>query len=121
MDCIYTRTVWAEIGKKIKFVNLWKEVHVELCLKEWSIKEELNYYRYLPLIVSWSTWNSMNYCCFEDEFVLLIQCAYQSIGIIRYFPQENAQIKTRLAVEEEIDVALPWGYFYGVVQRDPKS
>ena len=63
----------------------------------------------------------MNYCCFEDEFVLLIQCAYQSIGIIRYFPQENAQIKTRLAVEEEIDAALPCGYFYGVVQRDQKS
>ena len=41
MDCIYTRTVWAEIGKEINLVNLWKEVYVDLCLKEWSIKEEL--------------------------------------------------------------------------------
>jgi len=64
-------------------------------------------------MVSWSIWNARNLSCFDDKYSLPIQCAFQSLGVLRYFPQENITIKTRLVEEEANDQTRPWGFFDG--------
>ena len=83
--------------------------------------DDLNDFKSLSLIISWNIWNVKNLVCFEDKFILRIQCAYRSLWVMRSFPQENINIKTRLVKEEDIDRTRPWGYFDGATKREQRS
>ena len=83
--------------------------------------DDLNNFKYLSLIVSWNIWNVKNLVCFEDKFTLRIQCAYRSLWVMRSFPQENINIKTRLVKEEHIDRTRLWGCFDGATKREQRS
>ena len=48
----------------------------------------------------------------------LFNVLFQSLGIMRYFPEDHIQIKIRLVDEEIIDRSHPTGYFDGEENRD---
>ena len=92
---------------------------MKLCLMDWQSKEEVMEYRSLPLVVSWRIWDGRNISChFRDRYDLPIQCAFQILGIMRYFPQENITIKTRLVTKEDIDWTRPWGFYVGLAKDE---
>ena len=40
---------------------------------------------------------------------------------MRYFPQENIIIKTRMVIEEEINWTRPWGFFDGAAKGEQRT
>ena len=108
--------VWSEIENKLNLQNIWIGDYVEACLKLWNTNEILKEYQSLHLIVSWGIWLAWNVNCFDDKYILPIQVAYQSLGILKYFPQDQVILKNREIVEESIDFNKSWAYFDGAAR-----
>ena len=93
---------------------------MEQCLKIWCSKEELKEIRSLPLIIFWFIWKARNLNCFEDHLLMLLHVSIQSLGVLRFIPQDHIFLKTKMIVEEPIDKSFPWGYFDGSVVGVPR-
>lgn len=92
---------------------------MENYLKLWSLNGSLADLSSLPFIASQGIWIETNASCFEDKFIIPMQCAYQSFGMLNYFLHDKVHINIFQVVEEEIDFSIPWDYFDVTTQEDP--
>ena len=67
----------------------------------------------LPIIVLCFLWKARNQSYFEDQSLMPSQVCSFSLGMLRYFPQEDFVLKIRPVFAKIFDKSYPWGFYDG--------
>ena len=82
-------------------------------MKNWCLNMEVKHIISFPIIVMWFIWKARNQSYFEDSTLIPSRVSIFSLGLLKFFSQENLVVNIKTVAVENIDKTYPWGYFDG--------
>ena len=114
VHCAYSQSIWSEVGKQMGFSGGWQGDTVLQDFHRWW--SGLNSLRVVPCIIAWGIWITRNKIIFQDCRIPMESVVAQIVAIIQHFREPEKPLKHRPVREEQIDKAIPWGFFDGASQ-----
>lgn len=111
VDCGFTRSLWYLISLELQLTELWGTGPFRLCALMWH--RHCKDLPYLPVVISWEVWRSINDAIFNNRSPTLSISCHRILMTIKYFCSTTDLSKTRVDTVPFISDHKPVAFFDG--------
>jgi ribonuclease HI len=98
----------------------WQGDSFDIALHSWCLTQEYKSVKALLAILAWGIWISQNKAIFQDIHVSPSIVVILAACILSHFPQEKEDLGIRNVIVEAVNKLIPWGFFDGASQGEPR-